>query len=113
MMVGMELLHLIGNSIFLVTIGSIYCFFPTRLVRAAFMIEGFHLCEHLILTSSLIFIGKPIGFSTLFGYSGMVWAREYVVGYRVFWHFAMNLIPPVLIMKALIQWRHLRLHTST
>src|SRR4051812_21850918 len=32
MMIAMELLHLIGNSIFLVTIGSIYYFLPSRMV---------------------------------------------------------------------------------
>ncbi|MES3004979.1 MAG: DUF6008 family protein [Patescibacteria group bacterium] len=105
MAVGMELLHLVGNGIFLVTIAAFYKHSPTKLVRQAFYVEGFHLIEHLLLTFSVIYLGKPIGFSTLFGNSSLVWDKEGVVGYRVFWHFAMNLVPSILIMKAMMNMR--------
>lgn len=103
MVLGMEILHLIGNSIFLVTIASLYHLLPTKLVRLALVIESFHLGEHLMLTLSVASLGKPIGLSTLFGYSGTWLSREGSVGYRVTWHFLMNLIPSVLIMQALMQ----------
>lgn len=112
MMVGMEVLHLIGNSIFLVTIACLYVLLPTKWVRWALYIESFHLCEHLMLTTSAIFLGKPLGFSTLFGYSGLFWFKEGMVGYRVFWHFAMNLIPTVLVMVALMPRKRLAKHSA-
>jgi len=103
MMMGMEVLHLIGNSIFLLTIAGVLCFIPTKLVRYAFYIEGFHLCEHLALTVTAYYVGKPIGISTLFGQSTTLWGKEAAVGYRVTWHFLMNLLPMPLVMIAMMQ----------
>jgi hypothetical protein len=103
MMVGMETLHLIGNAIFLATIGGILYLFPARLVRYAFYIEGAHLCEHIALTLSAYFLGKPIGLSTMFGHAQAWWGIEAAVGYRVTFHFVMNLLPMPLVMIALMQ----------
>ncbi len=98
MAVGMELLHLIGNSIFLATLGGMYTISPRRCIRWALYVEGFHLCEHIMLTLSILLLGKAMGLSTLFGYSSMLWGPEGAVGYRVFWHFALNLVPSVMVM---------------
>jgi hypothetical protein len=103
MIVGMEVLHLIGNSIFLTGLICLYYCLPTKLVRWAVYIEGFHLCEHILLTTTAIFIGKPIGLSTLFGYAGALGGREFAVGYRVTWHFAMNLLPMPFAMAAIMK----------
>jgi hypothetical protein len=103
MMMGMEILHLIGNGIFLVTIASLYYFIPVKWVRWAFYVQAFHLYEHIMLTLTVLFVGTPIGLSTLFGGNTFVWSKEGVVGYRVFWHFAMNLAPSSLIMFAFRQ----------
>jgi hypothetical protein len=103
MMMGVEILHLIGNSIFLLTIAGVYYFFPVKLVRYAFYIEGGHLCEHLALTITAYYLGKPIGISTLFGQAGALWGKEAAVGYRVTWHFAMNLMPMPFVMMAMMQ----------
>jgi hypothetical protein len=52
------------------------------------------------------FVGKPIGLSTLFGGSSVIGSREFAVGYRVTWHFAMNLLPMPFAMIGLMQ--HMR-----
>ena len=105
MMVGMELLHLAGNSIFLVGIGCMYHRWRSKWVRWAFTIEGLHLCEHIMLTFTAIYVGKPIGVSTLFGYAPE-FGREFAVGYRVTWHFVLNLLPMPFCMVALMErWR--------
>jgi hypothetical protein len=106
MMLGMEVLHLIGNGIFLSSLACLYCCLPSKWVRWALYIEGFHLCEHIALTATAYFVGAPMGLSTLFGYAGTLGGREFAVGYRVSWHFAMNLLPMPFAMYALMeQWR--------
>jgi hypothetical protein len=59
-----------------------------------------------MLTVSAYFIGKPIGLSTLFGGAGMIGSREFAVGYRVSWHFAMNLLPMPFAMIGMME--HMR-----
>jgi hypothetical protein len=44
--------------------------------------------------------------STLFGGSGVIGSREFAVGYRVTWHFAMNLLPMPFAMIGLTE--HMR-----
>lgn len=104
MMLGMEVLHLIGNTIFLTSLTCLYQCLPSKWVRWAVYIEGFHLCEHLALTATAYYVGKPIGLSTLFGYAGSLGGREFAVGYRVTWHFLMNLLPMPFAMYALMHW---------
>ena len=103
MMLGMEVLHLIGNSIFLVTIAGVNYLMPSKWARWAFYIEGGHLCEHLALTLTAIYVGKPIGISTLFGQSAYYFGKNGAVGYRVAWHFAMNLLPMPFVMIGMMQ----------
>ena len=103
MMMGVEILHLIGNSLFLITIGGAYHFMRSKWVRWALYVEGFHLCEHIALFLTANYIGKPIGISTLFGEAGALWGKEAAVGYRVSWHFAMNLLPMPFVMVAMMQ----------
>lgn len=104
MMMGMEVLHLIGNSIFLISLGSLYYCVRSKWIRWALFIECFHLCEHLMLTLSAYAVGKPAGLSTLFGGAGIVGSREFAVGYRVTWHFAMNLLPMPFAMIGLMEY---------
>ncbi len=102
MMMGMEVLHLIGNSIFLATIAGIFYYWrDSKLIRWALYIEGFHLYEHIMLTSTAYFLKTPIGLSTLFGGAKAMGGAEFLVTYRVGWHFVMNLIPSILVMIAL------------
>lgn len=103
MMMGMEIIHLIGNSIFLVSLGCLYYCKNSKWIRWAIYIEGFHLYEHLMLTATAYFVGKPIGLSTLFGGSSAIGSPEFAVGYRVTWHFAMNLLPMPFAMVGLME----------
>jgi hypothetical protein len=102
MMLGMEILHLLGNGIFLTALACLYACVPSKWVRWAIYIETFHLYEHISLTATAYFIGKPIGMSTLFG-AAYLGPREFTVGCRVSWHFAMNLLPMPFAMIGLMQ----------
>ena len=103
MTMGMEILHLIGNGIFLATIAGVFYFIPSRWVRYAFYIEGAHMCEHIALTLSAYYLGKPIGLSTMFGQAPIWWGKDAAVGYRVSFHFVMNLFPMPLVAFAILQ----------
>ena len=103
MMLGMELLHLAGNGIFLATIAAASCSTPSKLVRCALYLEGGHLCEHLALFLTAYFVGQPLGVSTLFGQSAYWLGQQGAVGYRVSWHFAMNLLPMPFVMIGLMK----------
>lgn len=111
MMLGMEVLHLVGNSIFLTSLACLYYCMRSKWIRWAFYIETFHLYEHIMLTASAYFIGKPIGLSTLFGGTTVIGDREFAVGFRVTWHFAMNLLPMPFAMIGLM--RHASAGTDT
>lgn len=100
---SIEILHLIGNSIFLITIGILFFLLPSKLVKYAFLIELVHLCEHVALTFTAYYYGKPIGLSTLFGHAAPLWGKELAVGWRVSWHFVMNLLPMPFVMVALMR----------
>jgi hypothetical protein len=107
MMLGMEVLHLIGNGIFLTSLGCLYYCVRSKWIRWALYIESFHLYEHLMLTFTAYFVGQPIGLSTMFGGSSVIGSPEFAVGYRVTWHFAMNLLPMPFAMIGLME--HMRL----
>lgn len=104
MMLGMEALHLVGNSIFLAGLVSLFYCVPSKWVRWALYIEAFHLYEHIMLTATAYFTGKPIGLSTLFGGVGVLGDREFAVGCRVTWHFAMNLLPMPFAMAGVMDY---------
>ncbi|OOO17853.1 hypothetical protein EFR00_28415 [Rhizobium sophoriradicis] len=103
-MLGMEVLHLVGNSIFLTGLMCLYKVVPSRWVRWAIYIETFHLYEHIMLTATAFFLGKPVGMSTLFGGTSLVDSREFAVGVRVSWHFAMNLLPMPFAMLGIMEF---------
>ena len=106
MMLGMEVLHLAGNCMFLTSLAALYYCVPSKWVRWAIYIETFHLYEHISLTATAYFIGKPIGMSTLFGGASVIGDREFAVGCRVTWHFLMNLLPMPFAMIGLMEyWR--------
>jgi hypothetical protein len=102
-MLGLEVLHLIGNGIFLATLGLLYHLTRNKWVRWGLYIETFHLYEHIMLTSTAFFVGKPIGLSTLFGAVGLG-SKEFAVGVRVTWHFVMNLLPMPFAMLGLMEY---------
>jgi len=101
---GMELLHLGGNSIFLATIAGLLILKvgERKNMWRAFNVELFHLTEHIMLVLSVAAIGRPMGWSTLFGLAPEWFGANAAVGYRVGWHFFLNLIPTALMMVALM-----------
>ena len=108
MMLGMEVLHLVGNTIFLASLVCLYHCLPSKWVRWALYIEGFHFCEHAALTATAYYVGTPIGLSTLFGHAGALGAAV-AVGYRVTWHFVMNLLPmPFAMYGVMLSYRTAR-----
>ena len=102
-MLGLEVLHLIGNGVFLATLGLLYYLTRNQWVRWALYIETFHLYEHIMLTSTAFFVGKPIGLSTLFG-AASLGSTEFAVGVRITWHFLMNLLPMPFAMMGLMEY---------
>lgn len=102
---SMEVLHIVGNSIFLIGLGALLQVKNNKWLRWAFYIELFHLYEHIMLTVSIFTVGKPIGMSTLFGGSFLFPDKETTVGIRVTWHFIMNLFPMPFAMIGLMQKR--------
>jgi len=103
---GMEILHLVGNMIFLagpVGVMVLTCRAPglraRRWARMGVLVQGLHGLEHLALTLSVWF-GAPraIGFSTWFGamHPGPgLWT------YRVWWHFLANVVGSAVFAAAL------------
>jgi len=98
MMMGMEILHLIGNFIYACgTVGLLF-FLRTKLTIAAAIIEVFHLYEHICLTISGALTGTPLGASTMWG---LPMDHSSLVAFRVWWHFFMNALPTLLSIIAL------------
>lgn len=100
---GMEVLHLTGNLIFLVTLFLWMALDVTgnQWMRRAFLVEAFHLTEHISLTATIFLYGKAAGWSTLFGFAPALFGHDGTVGFRVLWHFGMNLIPTLFMVLAM------------
>jgi len=102
---GTEFLHLIGNGVFfggvvvmcllLMCKAMPYNEYPS--LNKAVNWQGFHLVEHISLTLTWMVFGNAIGVSTLFGFAGGAFGSSY----RVWWHFAINLIATIYAVKAL------------
>jgi hypothetical protein len=99
---GMEVLHIIGNLIFLTGLAALFVLIPNRWVKWALLIETFHLYEHIMLTTTVFTLGKAVGLSTLFGGSAS-FGPEAATGIRVTWHFFMNLFPMPFAMMGIMR----------
>jgi len=98
--IGVELLHFIGNFIFLIGISAYFYFNKSKSVKIAFWVQLIHVLEHTLLTVSILTVGVPLGISTLFGLQTSV---RFFIGYRIIWHFIINLIPSFYIVKAFLE----------
>jgi len=100
-MVGVELLHLIGNAVFLVGTFGLYWFLRNKLAGWALILQAVHVFEHIMLFFSAYYIHQSIGMSTAFGYFQPYGTDLYdqagLTTLRVWWHFIANLIPSVLV----------------
>jgi hypothetical protein len=103
---GMEILHLVGNMIFLAGLVGVLvltCRAPgvraRRWGRMGVLMQGLHGLEHLTLTLSVWF-GAPraIGVSTWFG---LMHPGPGLWTYRVWWHFLANVMGTVIFAGAL------------
>lgn len=106
---GSELLHLGGNLVFLLGLVALAEFARRSgigrvgALRLSLLVQGFHVGEHVLLTTTWMAGGQALGFSTLFGaLSGTA-----LVAHRVWWHFVINLAATALGVAALLRARRL------
>lgn len=99
---GVELLHLLGNGIFLA--GLLALVAATRptgntnpMLRIATVLQVVHVVEHVALTVTRMFAGSAIGISTAFG----LLEGGQLSSYRVLWHFVVNLIVTVYAVRGM------------
>ncbi|MGH3992106.1 MAG: DUF6008 family protein, partial [Pseudonocardiaceae bacterium] len=110
---GMELLHLIGNAIFLAGVLALVLVARTvaaggaahRAARWCLWVQGAHVIEHMLLTATVATGGKAIGLSTMFG---MLDPGPALWTYRIWWHFAVNLVATALVLVAIRRLRPAR-----
>jgi uncharacterized protein DUF6008 len=110
---GMEILHLVGNFIFLAGLAGVTVV-TRRAVRSrarrwgrmGTWMQTIHGLEHLSLTVSVALGARAIGLSTWFGLlpdGPGLWT------YRVWWHFIANVVGTVIFAIALVHlWRERR-----
>lgn len=104
---GVEMLHLTGNMIFLgaLTAWQVAMRGEQRNIRnlnIAEKVQLFHVAEHVLLVGSLIGFGNALGISTLFGTA----SGTTLVTLRVGFHFGINLIATSFAVRAAFDtWR--------
>ena len=92
---GSELLHLLGNLIFMAGIAGMWWLVRDRgfgidhvhHLGGAAALQGLHVLEHLALTGSYLIAGKAMGATTLLGAA----TGSFGSGLRVWAHFLLNL----------------------
>ncbi len=100
--VGIELLHLLGNLLFLTGLTALAASARPdrpRSLQRALIVQGLHVGEHVLLTASAIATGRALGATTAFGLlpSGTVLATAV----RVWSHFGLNLLATWFALCAL------------
>jgi hypothetical protein len=108
---GMEILHLTGNFIFLAGLAGVMVITrrvpgskARRWARMGVWMQGLHGLEHLVLTLSVAFGAKQaIGLSTWFG---LLDPGPGLWTYRIWWHFVANVAGSAIFAISLYQlWR--------
>jgi len=99
--IGVEMLHLTGNVIFLgaLTAWQIAMRSSNRSIQAlniAERVQLFHVAEHLLLVGTLVLSGKALGISTAFGFIG----GSSLVALRVWFHFGINAVATIFALHA-------------
>lgn len=112
---GMEILHLMGNFVFLaglvgivqITRRSTRHLKSRKWARMGVWMQGIHGLEHVVLTVSIALgAGRAVGLSTWFG---AIEPGPALTTYRVWWHFAANLVgTAILVMSLYHLWRERR-----
>lgn len=104
---GDELLHLIGNALFLVTLLGALALFRSpdgrdflAPLRIAAAVQGWHVFEHVLLTSTYFIRGKPVGLTNGFCLLQGADGRIPIIG-RLWLHFLINAVVTLLALYAL------------
>lgn len=104
LVLGNEILHLVGNLIFLGGLVALFLYCRRRALgmpsalHVAFVIQGIHVAEHVALTTTTALWGKAIGISTFLGLvNGPV-----MTSYRVWFHFLINLVATWFAARAVM-----------
>ena len=100
---GAELLHLVGNTIFLVGVLALFVLARetgtrNRSAQGAVLFQGLHFLEHSLLTATVFATGTGWGASTMFGR----WSGSELSSHRVWWHFTVNGIATAIALSALV-----------
>jgi len=100
---GAELLHLVGNTIFLVGVLALFMLARetrtrNRSIQGAVLFQGLHFLEHILLTATVFVTGTSWGASTMFGR----WSGSELSSHRVWWHFTVNAIATAIALSALV-----------
>ncbi|MFF3775735.1 DUF6008 family protein [Streptomyces sp. NPDC002232] len=108
---GMEILHLTGNFIFLAGLVGIVQITrratgqlkSRKWAKMGVWMQGIHGVEHIVLTLSVALgASRAIGLSTWFG---LIEPGPALVTYRVWWHFVANLIGTAILAVSLYHLR--------
>ncbi|MGK5497208.1 DUF6008 family protein [Streptomyces sp. URMC 125] len=109
---GMEILHLLGNFIFLaglvgivqITRRATRQLASRKWARMGVWMQGVHGVEHAVLTLSVALgATRAVGLSTWFG---TIEAGPALTTYRVWWHFVANLVGTAILVLSLYHlWR--------
>ncbi len=112
---GMEILHLTGNYVFLaglvgimlITSRAVTELKARRWARMGVWMQGIHGLEHVALTVSVALgADRAIGLSTWFG---AIPPGSALTTYRVWWHFVANLVGTAILTVAVFHlWRERR-----
>ena len=103
---GVEYLHLVGNLVFLGGVVALWLLARPHpaarsSARRALIIQSLHVVEHVVLVSSFLLAGRPIGLSTLFG---LIDGTRLTTS-RVWWHGGVNLLATAVCVQAVLALR--------
>jgi hypothetical protein len=106
-MTGMELLHLLGNAIFLAglcaTLAVIGRDRAPQSLAAVTWLQAAHVAEHVALTATTLLSGQAVGLTTAFGL--LPPGGPASTALRVWAHFAINLALTLYALRGLHQVR--------
>ncbi|HEX9866584.1 MAG TPA: DUF6008 family protein [Acidimicrobiia bacterium] len=101
---GNELLHLVGNLVFLGGLMALAIYWNRRggeaspHLRTALWVQGIHMGEHLALTATTVIFGKAAGLSTFLG----LISGPAMTSFRVWFHLLINLVATWYAGRALL-----------
>lgn len=100
---GMEYLHLLGNLIFLCGVVALWILARSyrcarSQTRRALVVQGLHVGEHVVLVTTLVLFGRPVGMSTGFG----LLEGTQLSTFRVWWHGGVNLLATAVCVGAIV-----------